>query len=274
MTEGGFLAVPWTYGQADRSFELMSIKYALTEKGDSRLEKLNNPLTPKWIHVEDMGTASIHENLFCLPRCFLVREVAIQPKEQVLQTIKSSKFPDNSLFDPRTTALVEQAEEGAGIHYLQDEDISMLAGAIKENQCSLSLIARTDRAGKEHQPPARISADAEQVEIVSEGNCQLEIRAKCIGARLLVLSDVLYPGWEALVDQKPQPIIRSNYVTRGVVLQKGTHHVTFRFRPGSFYFGLIVSILSGLSISSICLFWPMRSKSNAENHISEETKDL
>lgn len=272
MTEGGFLAVPWTYEQADRSFELMSIKYALTEKGDSRLEKLNNPMAPKWIHIEDKGTASVHQNLFCLPRCFLVREVAILPKKQVLQTIKTSKFPDNSLFDPRTTALVEQVEDGACVNYLQNDDILMLAGTVKENQCSLALLALPNNEGKEHNAPAQISAEAEQVEIVSEGNCQVDIRTKCIKPRLLVLTDILYPGWEAVVDQKPQPIIRSNYVARGVVLQEGTHAVTFRYRPGSFYLGLIISVLSGLSIISICFFWLMHRKSTAENSISEETK--
>lgn len=50
---------------------------------------------------------------------------------------------------------------------------------------------------------------------------------------VLVLHDIYYPGWEVTVDGARRPILRANLLFRGVEVEKGRHHVTFRFRPTS-----------------------------------------
>lgn len=69
----------------------------------------------------------------------------------------------------------------------------------------------------------------------------VEIETSAPGRRLLVLSDVMYPGWQASVDGRPASIVTTNGVFRGVSVPSGTHRVEFSFAPGRFRVGLIAS---------------------------------
>jgi hypothetical protein len=67
--------------------------------------------------------------------------------------------------------------------------------------------------------------------------------------RLLVLSEVYYPGgWQAYVDGERVPILRADYALRAVALDAGEHRVEFRFEPWDVRVGLIVSIVAALLI--------------------------
>ena len=71
----------------------------------------------------------------------------------------------------------------------------------------------------------------------------VRVRAKAPG--LLVLSDMLYPGWQARVDGRRVRLRRVDYLLRGVPVDKGEHTVEFVYRPLSFDIGMIVSIAGG-----------------------------
>jgi hypothetical protein len=62
--------------------------------------------------------------------------------------------------------------------------------------------------------------------------------------RWLVLSDVWFPGWQALIDGEEAGIYRANYAFRAVYVPAGEHFVEFRYSPPSFQMGLAFSILS------------------------------
>ncbi|WP_431213303.1 YfhO family protein [Puia sp. P3] len=56
--------------------------------------------------------------------------------------------------------------------------------------------------------------------------------------RFAVFSEVFYKrGWRAWIDNKEAPIIRTNYVLRGLSVPAGRHIIRFFFRPLSFYLG-------------------------------------
>jgi uncharacterized membrane protein YfhO len=55
---------------------------------------------------------------------------------------------------------------------------------------------------------------------------------------LLVLSDMLYPGWRARIDRKPAPIYATNGLFRGIIVPSGVHTVEMLFRPTSLRLGL------------------------------------
>ncbi len=65
----------------------------------------------------------------------------------------------------------------------------------------------------------------------------------------LVLSDAYYPGWQATVDDRAEPIRRANYAFRAVYVPAGQHTVEFVFQPLIWKFGLAVSgvTLAGLT---------------------------
>ncbi|MDF1514501.1 MAG: YfhO family protein, partial [Anaerolineae bacterium] len=55
---------------------------------------------------------------------------------------------------------------------------------------------------------------------------------------LLVLSDLLYPGWKARVDGMDVPIWTTNGLFRGVLVPAGAHRIEMRFVPISLRMGL------------------------------------
>ena len=55
---------------------------------------------------------------------------------------------------------------------------------------------------------------------------------------LLVLSDLLHPGWRARVDGEDVPIYATNGLFRGVLVPAGSHQVEMRFAPQSLRLGL------------------------------------
>ena len=116
--------------------------------------------------------------------------------------IQTSNLPDGRSFDPKTTALVEEADG----HHGQTQDSS--AGAV---------LARAE-------------------------NTVVEVRVHSREPSLLVLSDLFYPGWTAFVNGAPARILRTNYVQRGVWLPKGDNTVRFQYRPKSFYIGLRIAL--------------------------------
>ncbi len=61
-------------------------------------------------------------------------------------------------------------------------------------------------------------------------------------AKVLVLTDVNYPGWNAKLDGKTTDILTANYLFRGLAVPAGTHVVEFSFEPESFYRGVLISL--------------------------------
>jgi len=68
-----------------------------------------------------------------------------------------------------------------------------------------------------------------------------------------VFSEIMYPGWRALVDGKPAPILTANHVFRAVEVPAGSHEVRFSYEP--FWWtpvraGLLLWLLS---VAALCL---------------------
>lgn len=62
---------------------------------------------------------------------------------------------------------------------------------------------------------------------------------------ILLLSDTDYPGWEVMVDNEKNEIIKAFGIYRAVEVPAGVHQVRFRYQPKSFIIGLYLSLVSG-----------------------------
>jgi hypothetical protein len=81
------------------------------------------------------------------------------------------------------------------------------------------------------------------------------IEVSADGPGLLVLSEIVYPGWRVEVDGQPAELLTVNGLLRGVNLPSGNHHVVFSFHPTTFYAGL------GLfTIAVLIILLPKRKK--------------
>ena len=76
------------------------------------------------------------------------------------------------------------------------------------------------------------------IELIKNDNDEITYRCESPHNRFAVFSEVYYKrGWRAWIDDNKVPIIRTNYVLRGLSVPKGRHIIRFLFRPLSYYLG-------------------------------------
>jgi hypothetical protein len=83
-------------------------------------------------------------------------------------------------------------------------------------------------------------------------NVSIDVIMTCDG--MLVLSDTYYPGWNARVDGKAAQIYEVDLALRGVLAPKGTHTITFEYRPRSFSLGVALTLAGLLAAAVITIF--------------------
>lgn len=99
---------------------------------------------------------------------------------------------------------------------------------------------------------ANFSAEPAAITKDSPDNLSIEVDNQSAG--ILILTDVFYPGWKALVDGKEVPIYRANYLFRGVLLPAGKHTIEFSYFPSSFIIGLTLSIIASALMLAITFY--------------------
>lgn len=104
------------------------------------------------------------------------------------------------------------------------------------------------------QPPhLEPCAAPDTVELIQHEPDRLAVRAEMACDGMVILSDAYYPGWRARVDHRPVEIHEVNGAMRGVVVPRGAHTITMRYRPVSVYLGAALSLLGILG--AIGLAW-------------------
>ncbi|MBU0754084.1 MAG: YfhO family protein [Planctomycetes bacterium] len=92
--------------------------------------------------------------------------------------------------------------------------------------------------------------------IMEYSDQKVRIEVETQGQSLLVLTDNHFPGWEAYVDDVRTPILVTTGTFRAVpIKQEGRHEVVFKYRPKSFYWGLLLTFMA-MGISLLLWLWP------------------
>ena len=72
------------------------------------------------------------------------------------------------------------------------------------------------------------------IQLIDNKNDEVNYTAKTNATQLAVFSEIYYKdGWKAYVDEKESPIVKVNYVLRGLVVPAGDHKIRFEFKPAS-----------------------------------------
>ena len=93
---------------------------------------------------------------------------------------------------------------------------------------------------------------------------KLSYQVKTESAQLAVFSEIYYKkGWKAYVNNTEVPIIRANYLLRGVFVPAGTSTVELKFEPASYKYGKLLSYIgSALILILIIIFFIKRKQEN------------
>ena len=129
--------------------------------------------------------------------------------------------------------------------------------AIRDGSVNLSRAAIVDQPIDAPLRPEQSGDSLGTATIQHYGDHLVSIETEAEGARLLVLTDVYYPGWIASVDGVEVPVRRANYAFRAVSVPPGRHVVTFRYRPASVRYGAYLSLAGLIFLGALML--PRRS---------------
>ena len=96
------------------------------------------------------------------------------------------------------------------------------------------------------------------IALVNNKNDEINYTSSSTKKQLAVFSEIYYNlGWKAYIDNVETPIVKANYVLRGLVVPAGNHAIRFEFKPitikNSIVASTYASILLWLSIAAMLL---------------------
>ncbi len=100
-------------------------------------------------------------------------------------------------------------------------------------------------------PTAAIAG--ETVRIARYAPERVEVLVTAAAPGVFVLRDSAYPGWRALLDGEPAPLLRADGIFRAVAVPAGMHSVVFEFRPRSLRLGAVVSLAALAVVGGVIL---------------------
>lgn len=177
----------------------------------------SHPLRPfdsdRWEVAYQKDGAMVARNNRVLPRAWLATEAEALNNVEIWRRIRGL---DDKTFDPRRTALLE----------IEPGKLPNLPGG----ELPPDAYARIT-----HYEPNRLT-----IETNSDRQA------------VLVVSEMHYPGWVALLDGVKTPIHQTDFLLRGVVVPAGKHTVEMSYRAPQARNGAIISLLTLGLIGWVC----------------------
>jgi hypothetical protein len=186
----------------------------LREMATGRAASLFGLYSEAWRPVYERHDTVILHNTRALPRAWLVAEAEAVGGDEALWRIRG-EVP--RAFDPRRTALLE----------VRPDALPPLPGGAL--------------------------APGSTARVVNYEPNRLAIETDAPTPTVLIVSEIIYPGWEATVDGRPAQIGVADYLLRSVALPAGRHRVEMRYvapgaRAGACLSALTLGLLAGLAI--------------------------
>ena len=127
--------------------------------------------------------------------------------DAAITTVKTSRVPDGSRFEPRDMAMVDPSNP---------------------------------------LPVSHFTPGASDVRVDRIGDGDIGLRVSSDGGGFLVLSENAYPGWRARIDGADALVYRVDVTLQGVIVPSGVHRVDFTMESRSLRAGMIASGIAAL----------------------------
>ena len=143
----------------------------------------------------------------------------------------------------------------------EDADALQTLGDPAFEPYSTVLLAPGSEVGA---PPAGEPGPPAEIEIARAIPGRYEFTVKNRGPVVVRVAEKFDPNWKALVDGKPVPVLRVDYMFQGIALaEAGPHEIAMRYAPSSLPIALQwTGIAAGLG-AAVVLAWPRRRKAAA-----------
>ncbi|MDF2157477.1 YfhO family protein [Algoriphagus sp. CAU 1675] len=109
---------------------------------------------------------------------------------------------------------------------------------VSSNQEEMDLLANLDtknQATLNQEEFNSVEAGSGQIQLLSYQPNELKYQAEMAKGGLAVFSEIHYPkGWTATIDGIESPILRVDYLLRGLEIPAGNHEIQFTFAPTSY----------------------------------------
>jgi hypothetical protein len=94
--------------------------------------------------------------------------------------------------------------------------------------------------------------DAERSAKITEFRSnRVAVQTESKSAGRLILTDLMYPGWQVTLDGTPADALTVDGMFRGVDVPAGKHSVVWSYHPRSFYWGLAISVTTVLLLAAL-----------------------
>jgi uncharacterized membrane protein YfhO len=117
---------------------------------------------------------------------------------------------------------------------------------------------------KSSVPFAPVADSTATIALVKNDNDIVTYSFNAASNQFAVFSEVYYKsGWKAYIDGKEAPIVKVNYVLRGLAVPAGKHDIRFEFKPNGYIKGRkitsVAQVLLGiLLLSALFMEWRNR----------------
>jgi len=146
------------------------------------------------------------------------------------------------------------------IQFVKNADEEMNAIS-KFNPADTAFVQESFKSSIPNMPVADSTAT---ITLVKNDNDEITYSFNAVSNQFAVFSEVYYPGgWKAYIDNKEAPIVKTDYVLRGLAVPAGKHDIRFEFKPdgytkGKKYTTIFQSLLVILLLAGIFMEWKNR----------------
>jgi uncharacterized membrane protein YfhO len=95
--------------------------------------------------------------------------------------------------------------------------------------------------------PLGAARGPERAIVTSQRSDEVVVDVDASSDALLMQNDTFFPGWEASVDARPVPILRTDFLFRGIPVSAGHHTVRIAYRSRADTIGTLAT-LAGLLV--------------------------